>query len=239
MDVTPDPITPQQFHDADGIDDWRVLYWGAHAFFRAASYAAGARFVVAVTSIDEVARHEPDIDLRHEGVAVKLISRDIRNLSTRDLELARRISAIAREHGMRADAAALQVVQTAVASPESADVTPFWQAVLGYVRPNESHLVDPLRRSSSVFLQPAETVGPGRGRMHVDVCVPHDQVHARIAAALAAGGRIADDSFAPEWWTLADSENHKVDVTTWWGRDSVRLEEARLEKARPEEPGRP
>jgi 4a-hydroxytetrahydrobiopterin dehydratase len=226
--TAPDPITPQQFEDADGVDDWRVLYWGAHAFFRASSYAVAARFVAAIVALDEVVRHEPDVDLRHEGVAVKLISRDIRNLSTRDVEVARRISAVAREHGLAADVTALQVVQTAVASPESADVTPFWRAVLGYVRPNDTHLVDPLRRGSSVFLQPTDAVGPGRGRMHVDVCVPHDRVQARIDAALAAGGRIADDSFAPEWWTLADGENHKVDVTSMIGREWVRLEEERI-----------
>ncbi|WP_344372734.1 VOC family protein [Agromyces tropicus] len=235
MDATPEPpardlprqLSPEAFHDAEGVDDWRVLYWGAHAFFRAASYAEGAAFVAAITSRDEVARHEPDVDLRHEGVAVKLISRDVRDLSVRDVEVARLVSAIAREHGLVADPSVLQVVQTAVASPEAADVTPFWQAVLGYVRPNDTHLVDPLRRSSSVFLQPTEFVREGRGRMHVDVCVPHDQVESRIAAVLAAGGRIVDDSFAPEWWTLADAENHKVDVTTWWGRESTRLEEER------------
>ncbi|MBM7505952.1 VOC family protein [Agromyces aurantiacus] len=225
MDVA--PITPQQFADADGVGDWRVLYWGAHAFFRAASWEAGARFVGSIAALEIVRRHEPDVDLRHEGVAVKLITRDIRNLSTRDLEVARAISAVAREQGLVADVAALQVVQTAIASPESAEVTPFWRAVLGYVPPNDTHLVDPLRRGSSVFLQPTDTVASGRGRMHVDVCVPHDEVHARIAAALAAGGRMVDDSFAPEWWTLADAENHKVDVTTWWGRESVRLEEQR------------
>jgi 4a-hydroxytetrahydrobiopterin dehydratase len=225
MDV--EPITPQQFHDAEGVDDWRVLYWGAHAFFRATSYAQGARFVAAIAELVAPTRHDPDVDLRREGVAVKLATRGIRNLSSRDLDVARRISEAARDLGLEADPSALQVVQTAVASAPSADVTPFWAAVLGYVRPNDTHLVDPLRRNSSFFLQPAERVAPGRGRMHVDVCVPHDQVYARIEAAVAAGGRIADASEAPEWWTLADSENHGVDITTWWGREAIRLEEAR------------
>lgn len=225
MDV--EPITPQQFHDAEGVDDWRVLYWGAHAFFRATSYAQGARFVAAIAELVAPTRHDPDVDLRREGVAVKLATRGIRNLSSRDLDVARRISEAARDLGLEADPSALQVVQTAVASALSADVMPFWAAVLRYVRPNDTHLVDPLRRNSSFFLQPAERVAPGRGRMHVDVCVPHDQVYARIEAAVAAGGRIADASEAPEWWTLADSENHGVDITTWWGREAIRLEEAR------------
>jgi 4a-hydroxytetrahydrobiopterin dehydratase len=225
MDV--EPITPQQFHDAEGVDDWRVLYWGAHAFFRATSYAQAARFVAAIAELAAPSRHDPDVDLRREGVAVKLVTRGIRNLSTRDIELARRISEAARDLGLDADPSALQVVQAAVASTPTADVTPFWAAVLGYVQPNDTHLVDPLRRNSSFFLQPEERVASGRGRMHIDVCVPHDQVHARIDAAVAAGGRIADDSSAPEWGTLADPENHGVDITTWWGREAVRLEEQR------------
>jgi 4a-hydroxytetrahydrobiopterin dehydratase len=225
MDV--EPLTPQQFHDAEGVDDWRVLFWGAHAFFRATSYAQGAGFVAAVAELVAPTRHDPDVDLRREGVAVKLATRGIRNLSTRDVELARRISAAARDLGLEADPSMLQVVQTAVASAPSAEIAPFWEAVLGYVPPNDTHLVDPLRRNGSFFLQPADGVTEGRGRIHIDVCVPHDQVEARIAAAIAAGGRMADDSNAPEWWTLADSEQHKVDVTTWWGRDAIRLEEAR------------
>ncbi len=225
--VSPEPITPEQFHDADGVEDWRVMYWGAHAWFGAVSFAVGARFVAAIAELDEEFGHEPDVDLRREGVAVKIVTRGIRNLSTRDLDVARRISAAARDLGLRPDPSALQVGQVAVASPESADVMPFWRAALGYVPANDTHLVDPLRRNSSVFLEPAERVGPARGRFHVDVAVPHDQVHARIEAILAAGGRMADDSFAPEWWTLADAENHGVDITTWWGRDSVRLEAER------------
>ncbi|MEJ3404832.1 4a-hydroxytetrahydrobiopterin dehydratase [Rathayibacter sp. YIM 133350] len=228
-------ITPQQFHDAEGVDDWRVLYWGAHAFFRADAYATGARFVAAIAALAEEWQHDPDVDLRREGVTVKLITREVRNLSTRDVELARRISAAARELGLVADPSELQVVQVAIASVPDAEVLPFWQSVLGYVRPNESHLVDPLRRNSSFFLQDEmDPAKPRRGRMHVDVAVPHDQVHARIEAALAAGGRIANDSEAPEWWTLADAENHGVDITTWWGRDSVRLEEQRVEDAQGE-----
>jgi 4a-hydroxytetrahydrobiopterin dehydratase len=225
MDI--EPITPKQFHDAAGVDDWRVMYWGAHAYFRAGSFAAGARLVAAIAELDEQLHHEPDVDLRREGVVVKLVTRDIRNLSVRDVELARRISAAARGLGLEPEPSALQVVQTAVASAPSIDVMPFWKAALGYVRSDDTHLVDPLRRNSSFFLQEVDGLNPRRGRMHVDVSVPHDQVHARIAAILAAGGRMADDSFAPEWWTLADAENHGVDITTWWGRDSVRLEAAR------------
>jgi 4a-hydroxytetrahydrobiopterin dehydratase len=65
-------ITPRQFHEADGVKDWRVLGEGACTYFRTGSFAAGAR------------------------------------LSERDVELARQISAMARELGVPADPSAVQ-----------------------------------------------------------------------------------------------------------------------------------
>ena len=35
-------ITPGQFHEAAGVEDWRVLGEGACAYFRTGSFAAGA-----------------------------------------------------------------------------------------------------------------------------------------------------------------------------------------------------
>ena len=45
--------------------------------------------------------------------------------------------------------------------------------------------------------------------------MPAEQAEARVAAALAAGGRLADDSHVPNWWTLASPENHGVDIAAW------------------------
>jgi 4a-hydroxytetrahydrobiopterin dehydratase len=36
-----------------------------------------------------------------------------------------------------------------------------------------------------------------------------------VKAALAAGGRLADDSYAPKWWSLASPDNHGVDIASW------------------------
>jgi Glyoxalase-like domain len=55
--------------------------------------------------------------------------------------------------------------------------------------------------------------------MHIDVWVPHDQAEARVAAAIAAGGRLVTDEHAPMWWVLADPEGNEVDVATWMSRD--------------------
>jgi 4a-hydroxytetrahydrobiopterin dehydratase len=45
--------------------------------------------------------------------------------------------------------------------------------------------------------------------------VPADQAEARVAAALEAGGRLADATHVPDWWTLASPENHGVDIAAW------------------------
>ena len=37
----------------------------------------------------------------------------------------------------------------------------------------------------------------------------------RVAAVEAAGGRLADDSHAPDWWTLASPDNHGIDIAAW------------------------
>lgn len=57
--------------------------------------------------------------------------------------------------------------------------------------------------------------GPLRHAMHVDVSVAREQVEERLAAALAAGGRIVDDSTAPAGWTLADRAGNRVCICAW------------------------
>jgi 4a-hydroxytetrahydrobiopterin dehydratase len=56
---------------------------------------------------------------------------------------------------------------------------------------------------------------PLRHAMHVDVSVARERVEARIAAALAAGGRIVDDGDAPAGWILADRAGNRVCIAAW------------------------
>jgi 4a-hydroxytetrahydrobiopterin dehydratase len=51
--------------------------------------------------------------------------------------------------------------------------------------------------------------------MHVDVSVAREQTEQRVAAALAAGGRIVDDSEAPRTWILADRAGNRVCIAAW------------------------
>ena len=208
--------TAKAFHDADGVEDWRVLFSGAHAYFRAGSFAQGARFVTVIADIAQAVGHFPDVDLRPDGVTVRTASGEYGALSDRDVELARRISAEARTLQVKSDPSQVQVVGIAVAQDAGSDVGPFWAAALGYKSLGaDEDVVDRHRRNPHVSFQRLRPPKPGRGRTHIDVSVPADQAEARVAAALAAGGRLADDSHVPDWWTLASPENHGVDIAAW------------------------
>ncbi len=52
-------------------------------------------------------------------------------------------------------------------------------------------------------------------QVHVDVSVAREHVEARLAAALAAGGRIVDEADAPAAWILADRAGSRVCITAW------------------------
>jgi 4a-hydroxytetrahydrobiopterin dehydratase len=212
-------ITPARFHEADGVEDWRVLAHGACAYFRTGSFANGVALVGEIGRLADAANHHPDVDLRYRGVTVRLMTHDVQGLSVRDLSLAREISAAARELGVAADPAAVRDVDLTIDALVGADVLPFWRAVLGYRQVGDEDLLDPHGRWPSIWFQPMDTPRPQRNRIHVDVWVPHDQAEARVAAALEAGGHLVSDAFAPAWWTVADAEGNEADVATWMGRD--------------------
>jgi 4a-hydroxytetrahydrobiopterin dehydratase len=212
-------ITAGQFHAAEGVQDWRVVAGGACAHFRTGSFAAGVELVDAIGELADAADHHPDVDLRYAGVTVRLVSHDVGGLSERDVALARQISAAARELDVPADTVGVQTVMIAVDAAAEADVRPFWRAVLGYTEDADGDLVDPAGHGPRVWFQHLDAPRPQRNRLHVDVSVPHDEAEARVAAALAAGGRLVGDAHAPAWWTLADAEGNEVDVATWQGRE--------------------
>ncbi len=212
-------VRPKEFHLAGGVDDWRVLGDGACAFFRTGSFAAGARLAAAIGELPGLDAHHPDVDVRHDGVTVRLVTvtDDSYGLSERDVELAREISAVARTLGAPADPAAVQCVQVTIDALVRSDVMPFWRAVLGYRDRDDGgeDLIDPRGRGPMFWFQQMDAPRPQRNRIHIDVWVPHDQAEGRVAAAIAAGGRLVTDAHAPAWWTLADAEGNEADVCTY------------------------
>ena len=205
-------ITAGEFHAADGVEDWRCLYHLVSAHFRTGSLAQGIALVEEVgRTAGGAEQHYLNVDLRSAGVTV--------SLGRRDIALARRISAAAKELGIPADPTAVQVVNVTLDALVGADVLPFWQALLGYRQVGDDYLSDPLRRGPGFGLQHMDAARPQRNRMHLDVAVPHDQAEARVSAALAAGGHLVTDAYAPMWWVLADDEGNEACVATWMGRE--------------------
>ena len=215
----PERITPRQFQGSDGVGDWREVGIGACACFRTGSFAKGVALVDEIGRLADELGHHPDVDLQYTIVTVRLFTHDILGLSDLDVQLARQISLVARRLEVDGDPAAVQSVQLTMDAVVTADVRPFWRAVLGYEELGDEDLVDPRGRGPSIWFQPMEAPRPQRNRLHVDVFVPYDAAEARVAAALAAGGRLVDKSHAPDWWTLADAEGNEVDVVTTFERD--------------------
>lgn len=220
-----DQISPKQFHESEGVEDWRVIGDGACAYFQTGSFAAGARLVQAISELPGVEDHPPDVDVRRDGVTVRLITytNDYYGMSQRDVELARQISATARGLGLSADPLAVQSLLLIPGATDTAAVMPFWRAILGYEPRRDSpdaDLVDPRGRWPGFWFERMEQPRPdGGGAIHVAIWVPYELAQARISAALAAGGRMVRDEFAPAWWTLADAAGNEADIATTMSRD--------------------
>ncbi len=168
------PMTIREFQEAEGLQDWRVLGDGACIYFPTASFGESARLVERMSAIAGVDVHPPSIDVREGGVTVRLVTAadDHFGMTERDVEIAQKISSVARELGLSADSSAVQSVLVIPGAPDIADVMPFWRAVLGYrPRPDspDEDLVDPRRATRPTWPpRPAATrpvsKAPCRGR---------------------------------------------------------------------------
>ena len=200
------------FLAAEGVDDWAVLHGGATAVFRVESVREAAQLAEAVASVPGLEGSGALLTIADGRLTVRL-TRDLWGLEPQHVELARAVSAVAREHGAVADPGSVQEVQVAIAAkPADVDVA-FWRAVLGYAAMADDNAVDPLGHGSTVWMQDLDESKPLRHAMHIDVSVAREHVQARLEAALAAGGRIVDDG--EEHKTLADGAGNRVCIAAW------------------------
>jgi 4a-hydroxytetrahydrobiopterin dehydratase len=204
----------REFVSAEGVGDWVVLHGGATAVFRVQSLGEAARLADAIANAPGMAGEGVVLTLADERVTIRL-TRDLWALESRHVALARAISAVAHDHGAVADRAIIQEVQVAIAAKPAAIDVGFWRAVLGYAPMADDNAVDPLGHGSTVWMQELDEGKPLRHAMHIDVSVAHEHVQARLQAAVAAGGRIVDDSHAPSHWTLADQAGNRVCICAW------------------------
>jgi 4a-hydroxytetrahydrobiopterin dehydratase len=214
-----DRIFSRQFHAEQGAEAWRVLPEGACGFFRTDSFSASARFVDAISGLVREG-DGPSIDIRGDGVTVLIRAFKDREygLVRNDLDLARSISTAARTLGLSAEPAAVQSLSVIPGAKDRGAIMPFWQAVMGYApRPDspEEDLVDPHARLAPFWFEEMDELrADGSGTIHLVVWVPWDQAETRLAAGLAAGGRLVRHNVEEKFWTLADPAGNEVDLAT-------------------------
>ena len=206
--------------EAAGLSDWRQLFEALRTRFLTGDFATGLQLVGRIGELAEEANHHPDVDLRYPHVNVRLFSHDVFGVTSRDVDLARAISTVAAELGVRADPTATSVVEIALDTWDHEEIKPFWRAVLGMGdHPQyDSELRDLSGSQPTLWFQETERHDEPRQRFHLDVRVPPEVADSRIADAIAAGGTLVTDEHAPRFWVLADAHGNKACVTTGRGR---------------------
>jgi 4a-hydroxytetrahydrobiopterin dehydratase len=207
--------------EAEGLADWRFLLNHLHARFRTGSFVKGVELVNQVADAAEQANHHPDVVLTYPHVDVTLVSHDVGGVTSRDLDLARRISAIAADLGLEPAPRELSTLELALDVPDAAEVKPFWEAVLGYSDSQyDTEIIDPGGRNNTLWFQSAPgATGEVQQRFHLDIVVPREVAEERVQAAVTAGGTLVSTDDVPAFWVLADAHGNKVCVCTADGRE--------------------
>ena len=226
--MTETPADPRQTLSASevreaGLDDWRHLAHGIRARFRTGDFATGLRLVERIGAAAEEADHHPDLSLTYGEVIVTLSSHDVGGITSRDLDLARRVSGLAAELGATADVSGLTQLEPGLDTADGARLAPFYAALLGgEVRDDEP--VDPSGQVPTMWFQEPGSGGPElpptqpEQRWHLDVWVPHDEGERRLQAVLDAGGRLVSDAAAPSYWVVEDADGNRSCICTRMGR---------------------
>lgn len=206
---------------AEELADWRFFLMKLHARFSTGSFVKGLELVTRITEAAEEANHHPDVVLTYPQVDVDLQSHDVHGVTSRDVDLARRISEIAAELGIESAPREVSTLELALDVPDAAQVQPFWAAVLGY-QDNQDwpEVMDPGGRNNTLWFQKAPgATGEVQQRFHLDIVVPREVAEERVAAAVAAGGSLVSEERVPAFWVLADAHGNQVCVCTADGRE--------------------
>ena len=131
-----------------------------------------------------------------------------------DVDLARRIAAIAADHEVDADPASVSVIELGLDTAHSATIAPVWAVLLtgnaeaqGHGTPSDE-IRDATGRVPNLSFGDEPLHGTPRQRFHVEVYVAPEVAEQRIVAAVAAGGTVVDDSHAPSLTVIADQDGN-------------------------------
>ncbi len=222
-------LTGEQIAAAN-LTDWRKLAQGLHARYLVDDFGTGARFVVAVGEAGDTLGHHPRVSIGDAYVDLKLISDDaiyrdgkgtehvVEWVTQQDVDLARRITEIAADHKIEAEPASVSHIELGLDTSHSATIAPVWAALLtgsaeaqGRGSPSDE-IRDATGRVPNLWFGDADEHATPRQRFHIEVYVAPEVAGQRIAAALAAGGTVVDESNAPSLTVIADQDGNKAVV---------------------------
>ena len=220
-----DMLKGEQIAAAD-LTDWRKLAQGLHARYLVDDFRTAARFVVAVGEAGDALGHHPSVSIGDGYVDLELVSDDavyhdddgtdyvIEWVTQQDVDLARRITGIAADYGLAADPASVSEIELGLDTAHSSTIAPVWAALLtgsaesqGRGSPSDE-IRDATDRVPNLWFGDADEHGSPRQRFHIEVYVAPEVAEQRIAAALAAGGTVVDDSDAPSLTVIADQDGN-------------------------------
>jgi 4a-hydroxytetrahydrobiopterin dehydratase len=218
-----DMLRGERIAEAD-LTDWRKLAQGLHARYLVDDFAAAARFVTAVGEAGDPLGHHPRVVIGRGHVDLELVTADaiyrddegtehvVEWPTQQDVDLARRITEIAADHRLTADPASVSEVELGLDTADSASIAPVWAALLtgsadsqGRGSPSDE-VRDATVRVPNLWFGDDE---PDAQRFHVEVYVAPEVVEERIAAAVAAGGTVVDDTQSPGLTVIADQDGNK------------------------------
>ncbi|MFX0539057.1 VOC family protein [Ornithinimicrobium sp. Y1847] len=203
-----------------GTEDWQVVF-GAVAAYRVQSPARQRDLAVTAAEFADEAGFPLLIDLR-PGVVVLDTGKDrwdadAHRLDVDFVDLAARLQTAARGLGATADAGLASFVQLFFDATDIESVRRFWAAALGYVedeREGLTDIYDPRWLGPPLVFQPLDPADADRreqrDRMHVEVTVGEAAAQRRVEAAVAAGGRVLEESAGR--WVVADPEGNELAI---------------------------
>jgi 4a-hydroxytetrahydrobiopterin dehydratase len=218
--MAPNAIPRSELAAVDGLDDWRVVLRQLHAEFRADSFSGAGELLARIATEADERDHHPDLALRYPGIVrIVLTTHSAGGITELDVDLARAISAMATEAGATAQPTMAEAVEIGLDTMDADRIRPFWAAILDYKVDADGALSDPRGSGATLWFQQMDVPRTERNRFHLDIIVPHDVAEERIAAAVAAGGTVLNDTHARAFWVLADAEGNEACICTWQDRD--------------------
>ena len=199
------------------LDDWRKLAQALHARYRISDFNAGASFIAAIAQAAEAANHHPDLKMTYGAVDVSLCTHeDGLWVTQQDIDMARKISEIARVKGLKPEPAAVTQLEIALDTAHVNRVAPFWSVLLTGSPDNTVYdsVFDPTSRVPGLWFQDTDEHETPRQRWHFDLWLAPEVAEERIKAAVAIGGSVVDDSEAPSFTVLADPDGNKACICT-------------------------